>query len=196
MLTFWAKQIVSFLITLFFNKLMIFQMFKEATYAHLPSFKPYDHVSKHCHQPTSTTTTPPIHVHLPDLSFTNAPLSDQQGQRHTNAKWPSPALSPINISSDDDTPLICFSPISDVLHDLDCTMLLLNYPQYESALVTNGVAYVNSVANVASNLFTDIIHMPQEAVGEFLKHVQALTRRAQKGKGKANAIDIKEEKEN
>jgi hypothetical protein len=196
MLAFWAKQIVSFLITLFFNKLMIFQMFKEATYAHPPAFKPYDHASKHRRQPTSTTTTPPIHVHLPDLSFTNTPLSDQRGRRRTNAKWPSPASSPINISSDDGTPLVRFPPISDALRDLDCTMPLLDYPQYESALVANGVAYVNSAANVAPNFFTDIIHMPQGAVGEFLEHAQALTRRAQKGKGKANAIDIKEEKEN
>jgi hypothetical protein len=74
-------------------------------------------------------------------------------------------------------------------------MPLLNYPQYEAALVSNGIIYVNSIAHVAPEFFVDIIGMPRGAVGDFLKHSTTLMRRAEKGKDKANAIVIKKEEE-
>jgi len=70
-------------------------------------------------------------------------------------------------------------------------MPLLNYPQYEAALVSNGIIYVNSAAHIDHSFFVDIIHMPKGAVGDFLERAATLTQRAQKGKGRA--IVTKEE---
>jgi len=74
-------------------------------------------------------------------------------------------------------------------------MPLLNYPQYESALVANGVVYVNSVSNILQEFFANVIGMPQGAVGEFLNQAQRLMQHTRKGKGKANVVKV-EEKEN
>jgi hypothetical protein len=175
-------------------------MFGEATYMHPPSSKLYDHVSKrHCHQQNPSSTAPPIHVHLPGLPFheCDTPLSDRAGQRCTNAKplTSSSSVVDLTLSSDDKTPLISYPLITDILHDLHEVMPLLNYPQYESALVANGVVYVNSISNISQEFFADVIGMPQGAVGEFLNQAQRLMQHTRKGKGKANVVKV-EEKEN
>jgi len=50
-----------------------------------------------------------------------------------------------------------FPSIIQVLSNLDVTMSLLKYRQYETALVEKGIVYVNSVATVQRTFFTDII---------------------------------------
>lgn len=96
----------------------------------------------------------------------------------------------------DDTPLLAYPPISQVLRGLHAVMPLLNYPQYEGALVSNGIIYVNSAAHIDRSFFVDVIRMPEGAVGDFLEHAATLTHRVQKGKGKMNTIITKKEEEN
>jgi hypothetical protein len=74
-------------------------------------------------------------------------------------------------------------------------MPLLDYQQYEAVLVAKGIVYVNSVGTVDRAFFTEVIGMPEGAVGHFVIRAASLTRRAQKGKGKA--VSVKQEgKEN
>jgi hypothetical protein len=180
-----------------------FQLFGDATNDKPPSAKDFDHVAKRRRRSgeSSQCAAPPaIHVHLPGYDTgpkPATPLTDYGGQRHANASATAAhvaaAASVIDLSNlasseDEDAPLVTFPSISTVLRELHTVMPLLDYPQYESSLLTKGIFYVNNAALISRDFFVDIVGMPEGAVGDFLSHCKTLMRRAMKGKGKANHL--------
>ncbi|KAF8954277.1 hypothetical protein BDZ97DRAFT_2081817 [Flammula alnicola] len=79
------------------------------------------------------------------------------------------------------------------LMELHAVMPFHNYPQYEPALVSQGVLYVNNTSSLAHSFFVDIIGIPEGAVGAFLEHCATLTHRAHKGKANTNQAVVKKE---
>ena len=117
-------------------------------------------------------STPEIHVHIPSFGSPSQPrttLTDRAGHNRINLASHHGNQNVIELtdSDHDDAPLLSYPPISQVLQDLHAVMPLLNYPQYEAALVSSGIIYVNSVAHIDRSFFVDIIHMPEGAVGDF-----------------------------
>jgi hypothetical protein len=164
------------------------QLFKEATLYTPPSTLAFDHIAKKPRKAVSSHgTNIEIHNHLgrDDNRHSPPPLGDQLGQRHVNTNQPSPLVDVLH-SDSDESELICYPPISDVLEDLHAAMPLINYPRFEEALVNNGIAYANSVLNMDTGFFSTIVGMPVGAVHDFMNHAKRLAHRAKKGKGAKN----------
>lgn len=174
-------------------------MFKEATYENPPSAKDFDHVAKKRRRPNDTAATPPsIHVHIPDTAVLQAqtlctPLANRTARRLNKPKTLKTPFIDLTADSDNDRPLISFPPISQALADLHVVMPLHNYPQYEMALISKGILYVNNTSSLAHSFFVDVVGLPDGAVGAFLEHCETLMRRACKGKAKSGQAVVKKE---
>ena len=72
-------------------------------------------------------------------------------------------------------------------------MPLLNYPQYEAALTTKGIVYINNVVGIALEFFINTISMPGGAVGNFLKNSLTTIHHAEKVKKITEMVAIKKE---
>ena len=126
---------------------------------------------------------PDIHVHLPQM-ITQL-LGDIGGQCHINT---SRVFSTLVFCDDDE--FIMYPPITEVLQDMDTTMPLLNMPQYEDVLVSNGVAYVNGIIGISDEFFVNIIGMPVGVVHSFLTVANRLIQQARKGKAREQSAEI------
>ena len=201
-LTSWAKSIVKPFFFSISSLLYFLQMFKEATYENPPSAKEFDHVAKKRRRPNDTATTPPsIHVHIPDAAILQAhtlrmPLANRTARRLDKPQISKTPFIDLTADSDNDSPLISFPPISQALADLHVVMPLHNYPQYEPALISKGILYMNNTSSLAHSFFVDIVGLPDGAVGAFLEHCATLTRRACKGKAKSSQAVVKKEEVN
>ena len=180
----------------------LLKLFGDATYDRRPDSKDFDHVAKRCRRSTkqspSAATTPAIHVHLPGYEGSApspSPLANHSSH-HANTQ-PRAKTSKRRIidltTSDDDTPLVVFPLISQILQELHNVMPLLDYPQYEAALTAKGIVYVNNVIGIAREFFINTIGMPEGAVGDFLKHSLTTVRHAEKVKKITDMVAIKKE---
>jgi len=178
------------------------KLFGNATYDRPPDSKDFDHVTKRCQQSTkqspSAPTTPAIHVHLPGYEGAvpaPSPLANHSSHHANTRPWAKTSKRRIIdlTGSDDDTPLVVFPPVSQVLQELHNIMPLLNYPQYEAALTAKGIVYVNNVVGIAHEFFVNTIGMPEGAVGDFLKHSVTTVHRAEKVKKIMDIVTIKKE---
>jgi hypothetical protein len=131
---------------------------------------------------------PAIHVHLPPTTV--QPLGDVGGQRRINTSRAFSTSTSFFSQYDDDDELITYPPIIEALHAMDASMPLLNMPQYESMLVSNGIAYANGVIGILEEFFVDIIGMPIGAVQSFLAVSYQLIRRARKGKAREQSAEV------
>jgi hypothetical protein len=118
------------------------------------------------------------------------PLGDVGGQRRINTSRAFSTSTSFFSQYDDDDELITYPPIIEALHAMDASMPLLNMPQYESMLVSNGIAYVNGVIGISEEFFVDIIGMPIGAVQSFLAVSYQLIRRARKGKAREQSAEV------
>lgn len=75
-------------------------------------------------------------------------------------------------------------------------MPLHNYPQYETALISKGILYVNNTSSLAHSFFVDVVGLPDGAVSAFLEHCETLMCRACKGKAKSGQAVVKKEEVN
>ena len=180
----------------------LLKLFGDVTYDRHPDSKDFDHVAKRRRRSTkqspSAATTPAIHVHLPGYEGSApspSPLADHLS-RHANTQ-PQAKTSKCRIidltTSDDDTPLVVFPLISQILQELHNVMPLLDYPPYEAALTAKGIVYVNNVIGIAQKFFINTIGMPEGAVGDFLKHSLTTVRCAEKVKKIMDMVAIKKE---
>jgi hypothetical protein len=145
------------------------QLFKEATIYMPPSALAFDHITKKpCKAASTQGTNIEIHNHL---GRDNNPPPHSDGQRCA----PSSAFD-ISHRDSDDSELICYPPISEVLADLHSAMPLINYPCFEEALVNNSIVYANSVLNIGTEFFSTIVGMPVGTVHDFIDHAKRLVR--------------------
>jgi hypothetical protein len=169
------------------SSLTLSQLFKEATLYTPPSTLAFDRVAKKpCKAVSAHETNIEIHNHLgrDNNQHSPPPLGDQLGQRRINTNQLSSVID-LSHSDSDESELIRYPPISEVLADLHSAMPLTNYPRFEEALVNNGIVYANSVLNIGVEFFSTIVGMPVGVVHDFVDHAKRLARRAKKGKGRA-----------
>jgi len=119
--------------------------------------------------------TPAIHVHPPGYEGavpSPSPLAKHSSHHANTQSWAKTSKCCIIdlTGSDEDTLLVVFPLVSEVLQELHNVMPLLNYPQYEATLTAKGIVYVNNVIGIAHKFFINAISMPEGAVGDFLKH--------------------------
>ena len=180
----------------------LLKLFGDATYDRRPDSKDFNHVAKRRRRSTkqspSAATTPAIHVHLPGYEGSApspSPLADHSSRHANTQPWAKTSKRRIIdlTTSDDDTPLVVFPLISQILQELHNVMPLLDYPQYEAALTAKGIMYVNNVIAIAQEFFINTISMPEGAVGDFLKHSLATVCRAEKVKKITDMVAIKKE---
>jgi hypothetical protein len=169
----------------------IVQVVNEATLTQPPNLLQFDHPSKKRRTSPariagpSATAVPTIHLHLGDL-----PLNNQVGQRHLNITPESrnTPLSPAHDSDGDD--LIAYPSIEILLHDLDEVMPAANFMRFHAEFVRYGVFYVDGIGDLSSEFLINEIGLPRGVVKKLQNHAAHLTRRAEKGKGRAEVIDL------
>ena len=180
----------------------LLKLFGDANYDRHPDSKDFDYVAKRCRRSTkqspSAATTPAIHVHLPGYEGSApspSPLADHSSHHANTQPWAKTSKHRIiNLTTgDDDTLLVVFPLFSQILQELHNVMLLLDYPQYEAALTTNGIVYVNNVIGIAWEFFINTIGMVEGAVGDFLKHSLTTVHHAEKVKKIMDMVAIKKE---
>jgi len=177
----WAKKIVRnclFLISV----LTVNQLLGDAMYTTPPSSLDFDHVQKKPrHAASASSSSAPVHIHITN----DIPLSDHGGQCRVNNDSSVTNRGHSISDSGDECDLITYPAITEVLRKIHAAFPLLNMPQYESILLEHGVMYANTVLDLDTDFFIDVIHMPRGAVMTFCRQATRLVRHAKKGKGKA-----------
>lgn len=173
----------------------IVQSLKQATLTEPPNLPQFDHPVKKRRTSSPARTTgpsataapaaPAIHLHLGDL----LPLNNRAGQDRLNLMSRNILSSPLHDSSDDDD-LIAYPSIETLLRDLHEVMPDANFMQFHADFVEHGIFYVDSVGDLSSEFLANEIGLPCGVVKKLQSHAARLVRRAEKGKGRAEIIDL------
>ena len=92
----------------------------------------------------------------------------------------------------DDDDLIAYPSIEVLLHDLHQVMPTANFMWFHADFIGHGIFYVDSVADLPSEFLVNGIGLPHGVVKKLQSHASRLMRWAEKGKGRAEIIDLTE----